>query len=59
MAYLKHPGPRSLRALELREPEPVRGRPARSRGDAAVLARALDGVDLAYLDPPYNHHSYL
>ena len=28
------------------------------RGDANELAAALNGVDLAYLDPPYNQHSY-
>jgi adenine-specific DNA-methyltransferase len=28
------------------------------RGDATELARALGEFDLAYLDPPYNQHSY-
>jgi adenine-specific DNA-methyltransferase len=59
MAYLKRPAPRSLRPLELREPVPVEG-PAGTvtRAAANDLARALDGVDCAYLDPPYNQHSY-
>ncbi len=59
MAYLKRPASRSLRELELREPEAVEGPAGEvTRLDAAVLARELDGVDCAYLDPPYNHHSY-
>ena len=60
MAYLKRRAARSLRELELREPESVRRHPpARSPGSTrGDLARALDGVDCAYLDPPYNHHSY-
>jgi adenine-specific DNA-methyltransferase len=59
MAYLKRPASRSLRELELREPEPVEGPAGEvTRLDAAELAGALDGVDCAYLDPPYNHHSY-
>jgi adenine-specific DNA-methyltransferase len=59
MAYLKRPAPRSLRPLELREPHPVPGpRGAVTRLDAFELAGALEGVDCAYLDPPYNHHSY-
>jgi adenine-specific DNA-methyltransferase len=29
------------------------------RTDANALARTLAPVDLAYLDPPYNQHSYL
>jgi adenine-specific DNA-methyltransferase len=28
------------------------------RGDALALAAGLPEVDLAYLDPPYNQHSY-
>ena len=45
--------------LELREPRRVAG-PAGtvSRRDANELAAQLDGVDCAYLDPPYNQHSY-
>ena len=59
MAYLKRPAPRSLRQLELREPAPVAGPPGEvTRREANALARELDGVDCAYLDPPYNGHSY-
>jgi adenine-specific DNA-methyltransferase len=59
MAYLKRPAARSLRPLELRAPEPVPG-PAGTvtRAAANDLARGLDGVDAAYIDPPYNNHSY-
>ena len=58
MAYLKEWAPRSYNALELRLPELVHG-PAgtASRLDANVLATQLD-VDLVYLDPPYNQHSF-
>jgi adenine-specific DNA-methyltransferase len=58
MAYLKAWAKRSYGALELRMPEPVSG-PAGTvvRQDANELAPALD-VDLVYIDPPYNHHSY-
>lgn len=59
MAYLKRPAARSLQPLRLREPEPVEGPEGEvSRRDANALARDLDGVDCAYLDPPYNQHSY-
>jgi adenine-specific DNA-methyltransferase len=59
MAYLKRPAPRSRRPLELREPAPVVGPPGEvTRGDANALARELDGIDCAYVDPPYNGHSY-
>ncbi len=59
MAYLKRPAPRSLRPLELLPPDPVPGPPGEvARMDARDLAASLDGVDAAYLDPPYNQHSY-
>lgn len=59
MAYLKRPAARSLQRLRLRVPEAVAG-PAGEvcRRDANALARELHGVDCAYLDPPYNQHSY-
>jgi adenine-specific DNA-methyltransferase len=59
MAYVKEWSRRSYADLELREPAAVDG-PAGSvsRLDANVLAPQLDGIDLAYLDPPYNQHSY-
>jgi len=62
MAYLKQWAARSHNRLELRLPE-LHARPA--GGDceawceeALVAAERFDG-ELAYLDPPYNHHSYL
>jgi adenine-specific DNA-methyltransferase len=58
MAYLKSWAPRSYNDLRLRLPEPVAG-PAGtvSRLDANLLAPALE-VDLVYIDPPYNQHSF-
>jgi adenine-specific DNA-methyltransferase len=60
MAYLKQWAPRASKPLELREPHAVPG-PAGLAAceDANDLAPSLYGVDLAYLDPPYNQHSYL
>jgi adenine-specific DNA-methyltransferase len=58
MAYLKAWAPRSANALTLRSPHALDG-PAGSavRTDANALAPHLD-VDLVYIDPPYNQHSY-
>ncbi len=60
MAYLKWWAPRASNPLELREPKPIAG-PAGTVAcaDANELAAALAGIDLAYVDPPYNQHSYL
>jgi adenine-specific DNA-methyltransferase len=58
MAYLKSWSERSHRPLELRLPPAVPGPPGTVlRRDANELAGSL-GVDLVYVDPPYNHHSY-
>jgi adenine-specific DNA-methyltransferase len=58
MAYLKQWAPRSHNALELRLPEPVAGPSgAATACDANALAAELD-VDLVYVDPPYNQHSF-
>ena len=58
MAYLKEWAPRSHNRLELREPALLDGPGAALRGDALEVARLVPEVDLAYLDPPYNQHSY-
>src|SRR6185437_3017833 len=60
MAYLKRWAPRAANPLELREPAAIAG-PAGSVScaNANALAPALAGIDLAYVDPPYNQHSYL
>jgi adenine-specific DNA-methyltransferase len=62
MAYLKSWSARSFNPLELRLPELL---PAATNGpcrafqlDALEAAQTLS-ADLAYLDPPYNQHSYL
>jgi adenine-specific DNA-methyltransferase len=58
MAYLKSWSARSHAELELRLPHPVPGPPGTvTRQDANELAPSLD-VDLVYVDPPYNQHSY-
>jgi adenine-specific DNA-methyltransferase len=58
MAYLKSWAPRAHNALGLRLPEAVPGPPGTvTRLDANALAPSLD-VDLVYVDPPYNQHSF-
>ncbi len=58
MAYLKAWAPRSFDDIELRMPAAIDGPPGHAvRSDANVLAPSLD-VDLVYVDPPYNQHSY-
>ncbi len=62
MAYLKGWAKRSFNQLELRMPALVSGSPYGAceahNAEAQETARAVD-VDIAYLDPPYNQHSYL
>jgi adenine-specific DNA-methyltransferase len=58
MAYLKEWAPRSHNRLQLRPPALLPGDGVAMRGDALALAAAMPAVDLAYLDPPYNQHSY-
>ena len=59
MAYLKQWAPRSFNDLELRLPELLPGTGRALRSDANELAPQLAGmVDLTYVDPPYNQHSY-
>ncbi|MBL8746083.1 MAG: DNA adenine methylase [Phycisphaerae bacterium] len=62
MAYLKQWAPRAHNDLELRMPD-VLPRAASGKGQAHQLdafdaAAALE-ADIAYIDPPYNQHSYL
>ncbi len=62
MAYLKEWAPRSARILRLQTPallpRPLAGSCEAWRLDALAAARLFTG-DVAYLDPPYNQHSYL
>ncbi len=62
MAYLKSWAPRASNALQLRLPSlldrPSAGSCEAWCSEAVVAAERFDG-DLAYLDPPYNQHSYL
>lgn len=58
MAYLKGWSPRSFNPLELRAPVLLEGAGVASREDANTFARGMVPVDIAYLDPPYNQHSY-
>ncbi len=62
MAYLKDWAPRAHNDLDLRMPA-VLPRAASGKGeahhlDAFAAATALE-ADIAYIDPPYNQHSYL
>ena len=58
MAYLKTWAPRALQPLRLRLPELLDGEGSASCLDAGEAATRY-GADVAYLDPPYNQHSYL
>jgi adenine-specific DNA-methyltransferase len=62
MAYLKAWAPRALNELCLRVPD-VLPRAAAGKGEAhcleAVDAASMFQADVAYIDPPYNQHSYL
>ena len=58
MAYVKKWAARSFNPLEMREPELFVGPGRAVRADARAVVHALPGVDLAYLDPPYNQHRY-
>jgi len=62
MAYLKTWAPRAHNDIELRVPD-VLSRAQHGKGQATCLdaldaAAALE-ADIAYIDPPYNQHSYL
>jgi adenine-specific DNA-methyltransferase len=62
MAYMKQWAKRALQPLQLRLPallpRPEAGA-CRALCDEAEIAAAAVECDLAYLDPPYNQHSYL
>ena len=58
MAYLKQWAPRALQPLRLRVPEILEGEGSASCLDALDAAGRFE-ADVAYLDPPYNQHSYL
>lgn len=58
MAYLKRWAPRSFQPLALRVPELLEGEGSASCLEAREAASRFP-ADLAYLDPPYNQHSYL
>lgn len=60
MAYLKQWAPRAHNDLELRLPDLIAGSGEAYQQDALVFAQAggTKEVDLTYLDPPYNQHSY-
>lgn len=57
MAYLKQWASRAHRPLELRVPNLLSGRGVAWNTDATDAAQAFSGA-AAYLDPPYNQHSY-
>ncbi len=57
MAYLKSWAKRSYNTLELRVPDLVEGAGRVTQLEAVEAGSA--SVDVAYLDPPYNQHSYL
>ncbi len=62
MAFLKQWAPRSYNALEMRIPDLLDrarfGKGEAHQLDALVAAQKLS-ADAAYIDPPYNQHSYL
>lgn len=58
MAYLKQWAPRAHNDLALRLPAILRG-PGEALELEAQEAASRVAVDVAYLDPPYNQHSYM
>ncbi len=59
MAYLKGWSARSSNPLALRLPDLLPGSGMVTRIDANDLVRQMDDdIDLVYIDPPYNQHSY-
>lgn len=60
MAYLKQWAPRAHNDLEMRLPDLIAGPGEAHQQDAVAFAKAggTREVDLTYIDPPYNQHSY-
>jgi adenine-specific DNA-methyltransferase len=58
MAYLKQWSARSFADLDLRVPRLLAGGGHAVRAAAESAVGSLPGVDVAYLDPPYNQHRY-
>ncbi len=58
MAYLKEWSTRSAKPLELRLPELLPGTGHALHLDARACVQRPARYDVAYLDPPYNQHSY-
>lgn len=58
MAFLKKWSARSYDDLALRRPALLPGPGRTFLGDARHAVESVPRVDLAYLDPPYNQHSY-
>jgi adenine-specific DNA-methyltransferase len=58
MAYLKQWAARSFNELELRLPALLPGPGEALQLEAAEAAATVD-ADVAYIDPPYNQHSYM
>jgi adenine-specific DNA-methyltransferase len=60
MAYLKSWAPRAHNDLELRLPKLLSGKGTATRQDAVAFVESggTRDVDLTYIDPPYNQHSY-
>ena len=58
MAYLKQWATRSFNALELRVPALLEGPGEALQLEAAEAAARVE-ADVAYVDPPYNQHSYM
>lgn len=57
MAYLKQWAPRAYNDLEMRLPKILPGAGKALMMDALEAAKRIE-CDIAYLDPPYNQHSY-
>ena len=58
MAYLKQWAPRAFNELELRVPAMLPGPGEALQLDAVEAASRVE-ADVAYIDPPYNQHSYM